>query len=411
MRDVLIAGAGMTRFGKFMDRSTRSLAEEATVAALNDAATPVEEVGMVFFGNAASGLVTGQEMIRGQAALRNTGLLGLPMVNVENACASASTAVHLAWLAVSSGQVEVAIALGAEKMTHEDKQRTFEAIGAAVDLEELEDLEARVSDAGAEPESGSPMPMTAEAPPGTSRSFFMDVYSHMARRYMEKSGATPRDFAEVAVKNHAHGALNPKAQYQQEVTVEEVLESREISSPLTLMMCSPIGDGAAALVLCSEDYAQRVGADAVRVLSSALVSTREGDEVAAAERAAKRAYELAGVGPEDLDVVELHDAAAPAELQIYEELELCAPGEGPELLASGATRLGGRVPVNTSGGLLSKGHPIGATGCGQLVELVDQLRGRANGRQVEGARVALAENAGGFLGEDNAAATVHILSE
>jgi acetyl-CoA acetyltransferase len=239
----------------------------------------------------------------------------------------------------------------------------------------------------------------------------MDVYSHMARRYMEKSGATPSDFAEIAVKNHAHGALNPKAQYRQEVTVEEVLESREISAPLTLMMCSPIGDGAAALVLSSEDYAKRVGADAVRVLSSALVSTREGDEVATAERAAKWAYELAGVGPEDLDVVELHDAAAPAELQIYEELGLCAPGEGPELLASGATRLGGRVPVNTSGGLLSKGHPIGATGCGQLVELVDQLRGRANGRQVEGARVALAENAGGFLGEDNAAATVHILSK
>lgn len=191
MRDVMIAGAGMTKFGKFLDSSTRSLAEEATTAALKDAATPVEEVGMVFFGNAASGLITGQEMIRGQAALRNTGLLGLPMVNVENACASASTAVHLAWLAVSSGQVEVAIAIGAEKMTHEDKQRTFEAIGAAVDLQELEELKARVTDARTEPESGSPMPMIAEAPPGTSSSFFMDVYAHSARRYMEESGATP----------------------------------------------------------------------------------------------------------------------------------------------------------------------------------------------------------------------------
>ena len=411
MRNVMIAGAGMTRFGKFLDRSTRSLAEEATAAALKDAATAAEEVGMVFFGNAASGLITGQEMIRGQAALRNTGLLGLPIVNVENACASASTAVHLAHLAVASGQVEVALAVGAEKMTHEDKRRTFEAIGAAVDLEELEELKARVAGARVEPQGGSPMPMTAEAPVQTNQSFFMDVYAHMARRYMEESGATPHDFAEVAVKNHAHGALNPKAQYRQEVTAGEVLESREISAPLTLMMCSPIGDGAAALVLCSEDYGHRVGADAVRVLSSALVSTREGDGESTAERAANKAYELAGAGPDDLDVVELHDAAAPAELQLYEELGLCAPGEGPELIASGATRLGGRVPVNTSGGLLSKGHPIGATGCGQLVELVDQLRGRAGRRQVEGARIALSENAGGFLGEDNAAAAVHILSK
>jgi acetyl-CoA acetyltransferase len=408
MHGVMVAGVGMTRFGKFLERHTRSLAEEATGEALADAGIGPERVDKVFFGNAASGLVTGQEMIRGQVALRNTGLLGLPIINVENACASSSTAFHLAWMAVASGQAEVALAVGAEKLTHEDKRRAFEAIGAAVDLDEREALQGRFSDAAAGPDGGSPMALAAEvATASASRSFFMDVYADSARRYMEKSGATARDFAEVAVKSHDHAALNPKAQYRNRVTAEEVLGSREIAYPLTLLMCSPIGDGAAALVLCSEEYARRT--DAVRVLASCLVSVREGDEKGTAARAAEKAYEASGLGPEDLDVVELHDAAAPAELDLYEELGLCGPGEGHELLRSGATRLGGRVPVNTSGGLLSKGHPIGATGCAQLVELVEQLRGRAGERQVEGARIALAENGGGFLGTDTAVVGVNVL--
>lgn len=411
MRNVVIAGAGMTRFGKFLDRGVRSLAEEATREALEDAGASPGDVEMVFFGNAVAGLITGQEMIQGQVALRNTGLLGTPMVNVENACATASTAANLAWLAVASGQAEVALAIGAEKMTHEDKMRSFEAIGAAVDLEQVQELEERMAANKAGPDSGSPATLVADAPPGASRSFFMDVYADMSRRYMEKSGATAHDFAEIAVKNHTHGALNPKAQYREEVTAEQVLESREISAPLTLLMCSPIGDGAAALVLCSEDYAKRAGADPVRVLASVLLSGRDDGDEPVSERAARRAYDIAGVAPEDLDVVELHDAAAPAEMILYEELGLCGEGGGPELLASGATRLGGRLPVNTSGGLLSKGHPIGATGCGQLVELVEQLRGRAGSRQVEGARVALAENGGGYLGKDAAAAAVHILAK
>jgi acetyl-CoA acetyltransferase len=238
----------------------------------------------------------------------------------------------------------------------------------------------------------------------------MDVYALLARRYSEKSGADERDFAQVAVKNHRHGALNPKAQYREEVTVEEVLASRRISGPLHLLMCSPIGDGAAALVVCSAERAAAAGADAVHVRATAIASGRDDDGPVAVERAAARAYEQAGVGPEDIDLAEVHDAAAPAELQIYEELGLCGPGEGPALLASGATTLGGRVPVNPSGGLLSKGHPVGATGCAQLVELTEHLRGRAGARQVEGARIGLAENAGGFLGPDQAVASVTILS-
>jgi acetyl-CoA acyltransferase len=407
MRDIYVAGAAMTRFGKFPDTTIRALAEEAANGALEDAGVTAADVGMVFFSNAVAGLLTNQEMIRGQVALRYTGLLGVPMVNVENACASASSAFYLACMAVGSGAADVALAVGAEKLTHEDRARSFAAIGTAVDQQQVAELQQWASSGSA----GSPLPEQAGSLPGGKRSFFMDIYAANSRSYMESSGATRQDFAEVAVKSHRHAALNPYAQYRAEVTVEDVLASREIAPPLTLLMCSPIGDGAAALVVCSPEAARRLGAR-VRVRGCALVSGRDRrpGEPGAVERAAQAAYEEAGVGPGDLDVVELHDAAAPAELITYEELGLCGEGEGPALLASGATGLGGRIPVNPSGGLLSKGHPIGATGCAQLVELTDQLRGRCGQRQVAGASVALAQNGGGFLGTDAAAMVVTLLS-
>lgn len=403
MRDVFVAGAGMTRFGKFPDTTVRALAEEATRDALADADIGPDQVGMVFFANAVGGLLTNQEMIRGQVALRHTGLLGVPLVNVENACASASSAFHLACMAVGSGAVDIALAVGAEKLTHEDKARTFAAIGTAVDQLQLAELRSKV----AAPAGGQ----ETEVPGKEKKSFFMDIYAAGARGYMAASGATAADFAQVVVKSHHHASLNPKAQYQSEVTVEEVLASREIAAPLTLLMCSPIGDGAAALVVCSPEMARRLGA-MVRVRACSLVSGRDraASEPDSETRAAKLAFEESGVSPLDLDVVEVHDAAAPAELVAYEKLGLCGAGEGPKLLASGDTALGGRVPVNTSGGLLSKGHPIGATGCSQLVELTDQLRGRCGARQVEGARVALAQNGGGSLGTDAAAMVVTVLS-
>jgi acetyl-CoA acyltransferase len=413
MSDVFVAGAAMTRFGKFPECTIRSLAEEAVRDALHDAGIGPEAVQMVFFSNATAGILHGQEMIRGQVALRHTGLLGLPIVNVENACASASTAFHLACMAVSSGAVDVALAVGSEKLTHEDKQRSFAAIGTAVDMLELQQLKDRLRT----PElaavgAGGVSPGPTQADGGGNRSFFMDIYAAQSRAYMQSSGATARDFAEVAVKSHRNAALNPKAQFRTEVSIDEVLASREVSAPLTLLMCSPIGDGAAAVVVCSEQYARRLGTPSVRVRACTLLSgtDRTADQPGAVERASQRAYEQAGLGPEDLDVVEVHDAAAPAELMCYEELGLCGVGEGPRLLASGETALGGRLPVNPSGGLLSKGHPIGATGCAQLVELVDQLRGRCGARQVPGAKVALAENGGGFLGTDGAAMVVTILS-
>lgn len=392
-----IVGTGITPFGRFPNENLRSMATQAVADALLDAGVTADEVGIVFFGNAVGGLITGQEMIRGQAALRQTDLLGKPIVNVENACASSSTAVMLAVTAVQAGLTDIAVAVGAEKLTHPDKTRSFDAIGTAVDLFEIDRITEELSGT-----TGS----------GTARSLFMDIYAAEARAYLDRTDATVRDFAEVAVKSHAHGALNPRAQYRNRLTVEDVLNSRVIADPLHLLMCSPIGDGAAAVVVASADRAKRCSAPTVAIRSSILVS---GTDHAPGEpntvmRAAAAAYEQSGIDPSDVDVIELHDAASPAELIVTEELGLAAPGEGVALLRSGATALGGSKVINPSGGLLSRGHPIGATGCAQLVELADQLRGRCGPRQVHGARIGLAENAGGWLGPDNAVTTVMLLS-
>ncbi len=401
---VVVAGVGMTRFGKYSDRGMRSLAEEAVHDALTDAGLAPKDVQIVFFSNAAAGLITGQEMIRGQVALRKTGLLGIPLFNVENACASASSAFNLAHMAIASGMYDIALAVGAEKMTSDDKTRAFRATAAAVDLEELREIMSRTASRG---ESAAP------AAGGPSKSLFMDIYAAGTREYMKISGATAETFADVAVKSHAFASLNPKAQYRDPVTREQVLQSRQISPPLTLLMCSPIGDGAAAALLMSEKMARQLGIrKPVQIRASVLLSgrDREPGEPSVLERVVKRAYEVSGIGPADLDVIEVHDAAAPAELIACEELGLCGRGAGPALFASGATKPGGRHVVNPSGGLLSKGHPVGATGIAQIFEIVDQLRGGAGARQVRGARVGLTENGGGFLGTDTAAMSVHIFS-
>ncbi|MSO69703.1 MAG: thiolase family protein [Alphaproteobacteria bacterium] len=394
MRQVVVAGTGITEFGKFMEATLRSLTENAVAKALADADTKVDEIDMVFYGNAAGGLLNGQECVRGQVALRHIGLLGKPIINVENACASSSTAFHLAWLAVAAGQCEVALAIGAEKMSNDDKTVPMKALEAAADREELEMLKTRISPDGS----------------GTG-SVFMDLYADLAKRYMQRTGTTARDFAAVSAKQRRAGALNPIAQFRKEVTADEVLQSRMIASPLTLMMCSPIGDGAAALVVMSADYAARKAIQPVDVLACAIRSGQgdEPDAPACATAAAKAAYEQASIGPDDVNVAEIHDAAAPAELILSEQLGFCKPGEAVKLLRSGRTSLGGDMPINPSGGLLSKGHPVGATGAAQLVELCDQLRGRSGARQRPGARLALAENGGGWIGNDAATATVTIL--
>jgi acetyl-CoA acetyltransferase len=383
MRDVYVAGIGMTRFTKQPGRSLKDLTGEAVTAALKDAGATVDEIQACYFGNAVAGSMTGQEMLAGQFALRPLGLGRIPVINVENACASASTGFHLAWQNVAAGIYDIVLAVAAEKMTHPDKARSFAAIGGSVDVEIA----------------------PAEMPPG--RSFLMDMYAESALRYMAQSGATREDFARVVVKNQRHGMLNSAAQYGADLSIDEVLRSREIVWPFTLQMCSPISDGAAAALLVSDEFSAASG-PRVTVLASTVSSAPADGSVSVTRLAAGAAYAAAGLGPADLDCVEVHDAAASAELVIYEQLGLAAAAGGPELIRSGQTALGGRLPVNTSGGLLARGHPIGATGLAQIVEAVTQLRGAAGRRQVPEARVALTQNAGGWHGDDNVASVVHI---
>jgi len=408
MRNVAMVGGGMTRFGKYLDRGLKDLAREAVDAALECAGMDrsVPEVAVV--GNAAAGLSTGQECVRAQVVLREMGIQEIPMVNTENACASSSTAFQLAWLYVASGMYDIALAVGMEKMYQQDKSRVFASFMAGTDVELVQQMLARMQaeaekkakEGGAE-ESGGP---------GKSRSVFMDLYAAGARFHMQRYGTTKEQFAKIAVKNHYHGSLNPHAQYREVYTLEEILASPPVAEPLTRLMCSPIGDGAAAAILVSEEKARRYTTKPVWVRGTALGTGKDARPPGISERVARSAYEMAGIGPEDIHVMEVHDATAPAEVFIYEELGLCPEGEGGRLIDEGVTELGGRIPVNTSGGLLSKGHPVGATGVAQIYEVFQQLRGEAGDRQVEGAKVGLTENGGGMVRGEAAATAVHILS-
>lgn len=395
MEDVYVIGTGMTPFAKHWDRTLRSLTNQATEEALSDAWVPADSVPYVYFANAVAGLVTGQETIRGQVALRETGLLGSTIVNIENACASGSSALHLAWLTVASGQAGVALAVGAEKLTHVDKNVSFRAYASGVDLDEVGGEDYSEDRLGIAVGSGS-------------HSRFMDFYAAKARVFMERTGATAEDLARVVVKSRQFAQHNDRAQFRTTLSVDEVLASREIVQPLTLPMCSGIGDGAAAVVLGDRAAAERAGGPLVKVQATVVTSGGVGVPTAPV-RAIGDAYARAGIGPGDLDVVEVHDAAAPAELEYYEDLGLAPDGDVAGLLRSGATSLGGRVHVNPSGGLLAKGHPVGASGCAQIVELTEQLKERSGARQKAGARWAMAVNAGGTIDDDAAATAVTII--
>lgn len=407
--DAHIAGVGMTRFSKFLDRGLKSIGAEAVDAALKDAGIEKSDIQAAWVGNAAAGLVTGQECIRGQVVLRGMGIGKIPVINVENACASASTAFNQACAMVTAGMYDCVLALGVEKLYHEDKRKTFGAFSGAVDVEAFAEIMAGLKKSA---EAGGAN--TASSGAGEKRSMFMDIYAMAARSHMKAYGTTVEQFAGVSAKNSLHGSLNDRAQFREAMTVEEVLASPMIAEPLTRPMCSPIGDGAAAVVIVSAARAKQMGLNnSVRVLSSVLRSgwDKEPGEAGVAELAAAEAYQEAGIGPEDLSVIELHDASAPAEIMAYESLGLCGEGEGGKLITDGVTSLGGRLPVNTSGGLLRKGHPVGATGIAQVVELTEQLQGRGGDRQVEGARLGLAHNGGGNIGTDAAALCVTILGK
>jgi acetyl-CoA acyltransferase len=407
MSKIYIIGVGMTPFGKFLDRSIKDLTREAVEAALKDAGAQKADVDAAFFANATQSPLEGQHMVGGQIALRDMGFERLPVFNVENACASSSSALNLAYGYVRGGLADVALAVGAEKMYGSDREKTFSIFNGAWDVHDVDQTVSRLDEIGRD--------VPAPASSG-ERSVFMDVYASLAKLHMKTFGSTQRDLAVIAAKNHDHSVENPLSQYRKPMSVDEVLGARTISWPLTLPMCSPISDGAAAAIIVSESALKRF--DRKRAIEIRASVVRSGVERMAQEydkhvcrQAALAAYEQAGVAPKDVSVAEVHDASAFAELLQTELLGLCEFGEGGRFAASGASRIGGRVPVNPSGGLESKGHPIGATGLGQVYELVSQLRGEAGKRQVADARIALAENGGGFYGYEEAVACVTILGK
>jgi acetyl-CoA acetyltransferase len=409
MREVLVVGVGMTPFGRFLDSTVAGLAAAAVGEALADGGLAAGSVEAVIFGNATQGAMEGQHGIRGQAALDGLGFGHAPVINVENACASASTAFHLAWLQVASGAAECALAVGAEKMSDPDPAKSMAVFEGSWDLRRRDQSLAAMR-AMAE---RSPVPAGVED--GGSRTVFMDIYASFARHHMRLFGSTRRQLAAASAKNHMHSVHNPRSQYRKPMTVDEVLAGRTVAWPLTLPMCSPISDGAAAAVLCSRAFAERAGnaARAATVRATVLMAgdRRDPDDLRhhVSALAAAKAYAAAGVGPADIDLVECHDATAFGEILQSETLGFFPFGEGGPAAERGETRVGGRIPFNPSGGLESKGHPIGATGLGQIHELVTQLRGEAGPRQVEGTRLALAENGGGLRGVEEAAVAITIL--
>ncbi|MDR0215729.1 MAG: thiolase family protein [Comamonas sp.] len=410
--DVFIAGISHTKLGRHVEQSVKGLTREAVTGALLDAGVAQETVGAAWFSNVRQGQMEAQNSIRGQCALTAMGFGGLPIFNVENACASSSSGVYQAYAALKAGLFDVVLVAGTEKMFYPEKrQAMMEAFFGGTDIHEMQNtwngLQHIGAGIGPEQKAGGDW---------KQQSFFMDVYASLARMHMKLYGTTQEQIAHAAAKNHTHSALNPLAQYNTPMTVQEVLQTPTIAWPLTRAMCAPISDGAAAAVLCNENGLKQLNRPrAVRIrgigVSSTMHRTAEALESHCVTLAANRAYSAAGIAAKDINVVEVHDASSFAEILQIENLGLCARGEGGPFTTSGATTLGGQCPVNVSGGLVSKGHPIAATGLIQMHELVTQLRGEAGPRQVQGARIAVAENGGGFIRIEDAAAVVTVLDK
>lgn len=411
MPQVFIAGVGMTAFGRLLDRSIHDLVREAVTAALSDAGAEVRDIEQAFYATATHGPLQGQTTIAGPIAMRRLGVEGVPVFTVENACASGSSAFHLAVQALRAGACDIALAVGCEKMNIADKARMLAVFEGGWDVSTVEENKRRLLELGA----------GVEPPPGTTSdkpySVFMDVYAAISRRHMRRHGTTPRQIAAVTAKNRAHAAHNPLAQFRNPLTIEEVLAAPPITYPLTLPMCAPISDGAAATLLVTPEGLKRLpgGAGrAVEVLASVVTVGVDRDVDDDANRIARRAalqlYEMAGVSPSEVDVAEVHDATAMGEILNAEALLLAPDGAGGPEAERGAFSLGGRIPINPSGGLEAKGHPIAATGLGQIHELVMQLRGEAGPRQVGGARLAIQENGGGLIGVEEAVVAVTLLA-
>ena len=366
---VFVVGVGMTKFER-CERDVKELAADATKDALKDAAIDYEEIGQAFVG-----YINGMSTL-GQQSLYRVGMTGIPVYNVNNNCSTGSTALYMAYNAVRFGQNEAVLALGFEKMQKGPLESQLPG------LEKLKE----------ETEKEKKPPIAAR------------MFGDAGRDHMEKYGTKKETFAKIAVKNHRHSVNNPRSQYREPCTIDEVFASRMIYDPLTILQCCPTSDGAAAAVVVSEDYLKKhPHPQAVEIVGMQMTTDKMDDfsrgrigmvGMGMTERAAKSVYEQAGLGPDDVQVIELHDCFSTNELITYEGLGLCKEGEGEKLVEDEATTYGGKWVVNPSGGLLSKGHPLGATGLAQCSELVWQLRGQAEKRQVEGAKVALQHNLG-----------------
>lgn len=400
---VHIAGISLTKLGKRLDDTVKSLTFEAVNAALADAGARVSDIEAAWFANTRQPMLEGQNTVRGQIALRPLGLTSIPIINVENACASGATGLWSAIHWIKAGAGDIALVVGAEKMVWPDQpERVAAAFAGGTDIHDRDGVLAYIAAMGGEA-------------PGEGRSLFMDLYAAQARAHQARFGSTQEDLARIASKNHTAARLNPLSQYRTPMSVEQVLADKPIVFPFTRAMCAPVSDGAAAMVVCSDKGLARLNARtrAVTIRACALLSAsdRAPDDFAnhLGRRAANLAYETAGLGPTDVDMVEVHDATAYAELQQIENLGLAEPGTVGARLRAGDFALGGRCPVNPSGGLVAKGHPVGTTGIGQIYELVQHLRAEAGDRQIDNARIAVAENGGGFLGVEEAATVVTIV--
>jgi acetyl-CoA acyltransferase len=401
---VWIVGVGMTPFGVRPDASVKDLTQQAVSQALADAGIQRGDVQAAYFGSTCQGVLEGQIVVAGQIALRSMGFERIPMVNVENACATGATALHQAVMHVRSGAADVALAVGVEKLNVGDKEKSLEVFDGGVDVNDPVGLRETLKELGG-------------AAPDTERShsLFMDVYAALARAHMAAFGTTQLQLAVIAEKNHAHAVHNPLAHFRTPLSVKDILAARPVAGPLTVPMCAPLTDGAAAAIVCNAHGLSRLrDAHPIRlranVLRTGTARRLDAWDRSVSRAAAQAAYEQAGLGPDDISVAEVHDASAFGELLQTEMLGFCEIGAGGKLAESGETTLGGRLPVNPSGGLESKGHPMGASGLAQIYELVHQLRGDCGTRQVPGARVALAENGGGLYGGEEAVAAVTILS-
>ena len=389
MSGCAVTGVGVTDFGRFLERSLGEIAAEAIAAALEDGEVTPDEIEMAFVANTAAALITGQVAVVGQVVLSQSGIAGIPVYNVDNACAGSSTALNLARQAVLAGVAKRVLVVGVEKLFAPERRTTYLALNGAADIDW-----ARGTGVDLE----------------TDSVFMREVYAERLRDYAALWPLEAETLARIAVKNRAHARENEKAQFRERLTVEQVLESRVVQDPIRALMCAPIGDGAAAAVVTAEDLARRDDrAVWVRASRVSMGSPPPRSE-STISRLARQVYSDAGIGPSDVDLAEVHDATAFSELLAYEELGFCAPGEGSRLVEEGATALGGRIPVNPGGGLESRGHPLAATGLAQVAELALHLRGEAGTRQVAGARIALAETAGGYAGHDSAAVALTVLA-